>query len=109
MRWIAVALWATLAAGGLAWGLVTTGHWPLDDRRLPASAFYALNGAMGQWLVDHGEATGARSASAGQVPEGLTAAELAAAREALRSDPRFRGRAALFKAGAPGGAASARG
>jgi hypothetical protein len=128
MRWIAVALEATLAASGLAWVLVTMGRWPLDDRRPPASAFYALNGALGHWLVEHGEATDAGSASAsagreaasdeaarrggpaaGQVPEGLTAPELAAARESLRSDPRFRGRAALFKSGVPGSGASARG
>lgn len=63
MRWIAVALGATLAAAGLAWGLVTTGSWPLDDREQPAAAFYALNGALGRWLVDHGEPIPAEGAA----------------------------------------------
>lgn len=128
MRWMAIACGAALAATGLAWALVTTGHWPLDDRRQPALALYAANGALGQWLVDHGQplepgGTGALGQAGGaagdqarrggptaaQLPEGLTAAELAAARESLRSDPRFRGRAALFKSGVPGSGGPGRG
>jgi hypothetical protein len=107
MRWIAVALGAMLATTGLAWALVTTGSWPLDDRKQPASAVYALNGALGQWLLDHGEpitadgAAGRREAggaarAGSPAPDpasgGLTAAELAAAQQALRTDPRFRDR-----------------
>ena len=107
MRWIAVALGTTLATTGLAWALVTTGSWPLDDRKQPASAVYALNGAVGQWLLEHGEPTladgaagrreaggAARAGSPAPDPAsgGLTAAELAAAQQALRTDPRFRDR-----------------
>ncbi len=121
MRWIAVSLGAMLATGGLAWALVTTGSWPLDDRMQPASAVYALNGALGQWLVEHGEpipadgAAGRREAGGaararGPAPDpasgGLTAAELAAAQQALRTDPRFRDRFPFRKdltaAGSPG-------
>ena len=107
MRWIAVALGTMLATGGLAWALVSTGSWPLDDRKQPAPAVYALNGALGQWLLDHGEPitaegaagrreVGGASPSKSPAPDpasgGLTAAELAAAQQALRTDPRFRDR-----------------
>ncbi|HET6922667.1 MAG TPA: hypothetical protein VFI16_05925 [Anaeromyxobacteraceae bacterium] len=105
MRWIAVSLGAIPAAGVLAWALVTTGSWPLDDRKQPASAVYALNGALGRWLVDHGEPiqagadrreAGGAARAGGPAPDpasgGLTAAELAAAQQALRTDPRFRDR-----------------
>jgi len=97
MRWIAGALGATLAVTGVAWALVTTGNWPLDDRQQPAAALYALNGALGQWLLEHGETIPAAGASGrGEAPvpapSGLTPAELAAAQQALRTDPRFRGR-----------------
>ncbi len=116
MRWIAISLGAMLSTGGLAWALVTTGNWPLDDRIQPASAVYALNGALGEWLVDHVEpipadgAAGRREAGGaatagppdergsrgGPAPDpasgGLTPAELAAAQQALRTDPRFRDR-----------------
>jgi hypothetical protein len=107
MRWIAVALGTTLATTGLAWALVTTGSWPLDDRKQPASAVYALNGALGQWLLDHGEPitaentvdrreAGGAARAGGSAPDpasgGLTPAELAAAQQALRTDPRFRDR-----------------
>lgn len=102
-----------LAAAGLGWALVTTGNWPLDDRKQPASAFYALNGALGRWLMDHCASIPAEGvadrreagARAGQLDErgarggpapgpsgGLTAAELAAAQQTLRTDPRFRDR-----------------
>ncbi len=116
MRWIAVALGTTLATAGLAWALVTTGNWPLDDRKQPAPAFYALNAALGGWLLDHGEpipaegtagrreaggasragpldAPGSRGSPA-PVPAsgGLTVTELAAAQETLRTDPQLRGR-----------------
>jgi hypothetical protein len=116
MKWIAGLLGTMLATAGLAWALVTTGNWPLDDQKQPAMAIYALNGALGQWLVERGEpipaagtadrreaggaATsgpfherGSRASPApAPAPDGLTAAELAAAREVLRTDPRFRGR-----------------
>ncbi len=117
MRWIAVALGAALAASGLAWGLVTTGHWPLDDREQPAAAVYALNRALGRWLADHGEplpaecspadpppagGSGGPGAPAGRPrpPPGLTPAEKAAVQEALRSDPRLRDRG-FFRPGLP--------
>jgi len=113
MKWIAGLLGTTLATAGLAWALVTTGKWPLDDRKQPAMAIYTLNSALGQWLVDHGEPIPAegtadrREAAAPEpfhergspgipapapAPQGLTAAELAAVQETLRTDPRFRGR-----------------
>ncbi|HEY6105597.1 MAG TPA: hypothetical protein VIV59_06425, partial [Anaeromyxobacteraceae bacterium] len=97
----------TLATAGLAWALVTTGLWPLDDRKQPASALYALNGTLGQWLLDHGEpipvqgsagrrevggAARAGSSAPDLASAGLTAAELAAAQQDLRTDPRFRDR-----------------
>ncbi|HEU4385552.1 MAG TPA: hypothetical protein VFR85_18855 [Anaeromyxobacteraceae bacterium] len=98
MRWVALGLGAALAASGLAWALVTTGHWPLDDRREPAPAFYAMNGALGQWLLDHGRevpqgAAGARAPGArGGAAAGLTPAELEAVERTLRTDPRYRDR-----------------
>ncbi len=98
MKRISLGLGAAAAAAGLAWALVTTGHWPLDDRRQPATAVYALNGALGQWLFDHGGAvapgTGAppRGAEARASPEGLSAAELESVQRTLRADPRFSGR-----------------
>ena len=104
MKWVAVGLGTALAATALAWALVTTGHWPLDDRKQPATGLYALNGALGQWLLDHGgdvplapgrlasaEASGG-SGSGGGPAGGLTPSELAAAQQALRVDPRFRDR-----------------
>jgi len=100
MRWIALGLGTTAAVTALAWGLVTTGHWPLDERVQPAAAFYALNGALGRWLLDHGgetpEGTARGSAGPGgsgaSGPAGLTPAELHAVQETLRTDPQFRDR-----------------
>ena len=38
------------------WALVSTDRWPLDDRREPALTVWRLNGAVGRWLAEHGEA-----------------------------------------------------
>ena len=105
MRWAAIALGALFAMAALAWALVSTGHWPLDDRKQPAAVLYALNGALGRWLVDHGEpgaaAPGidlrARGGTAGDQPGapplgGLTAEEQARVRQTLWTDPRLRSR-----------------
>jgi hypothetical protein len=102
MKWAALGLGTAVAATSLAWVLVTTGHWPLDDRKQPATGLYALNGALGQWLLDHGgeapQGPGwpARPpgdpGSGGAASGGLTPSELAVAQEALRTDPQFRGR-----------------
>lgn len=103
MKWIGLALGTTFAAAGLAWALVTTGHWPLDDRKQPATAAYVLNGTLGEWLLDRGEERpvqarpSAGSRLAGKGPPGgtaepLTEAELAGAQQALRSAPQFQGR-----------------
>ncbi len=100
MRWMALGLGIALAATALAWALVTTGHWPLDDRTQPATGLYALNGGLGRWLLDHGGEVppdqGRPTAPAGTTAEagggGLTPSELAAVQQALRADPRFRDR-----------------
>ncbi len=70
MKWIAGFLGTILATAGLAWALVTTGTWPLDDRRQPAMAVYALNGALGRWLVDHGESVPAQGTAGRREPGG---------------------------------------
>ena len=115
MRWTAVALVTTIAAAAIVWALVTTGHWPLDDRAQPAAAFYALNGALGRWLLDHGGEVPAAPDRAGvpgapgsrgdlAAPAGLTPAEVLAAQQALRADSRFRDRYRFTPAPAGGSA-----
>lgn len=95
MRWILAFLGAALSAVSLFWALVTTGHWPLDDRTQPATAVYALNDALGRWLFDHGGAIphgGGGPVMAAPAAEGLTAAEIEAVQRTLGTDPRFRDR-----------------
>lgn len=96
MRWAALGLGIALATSALAWALVTTGHWPLDDRGGAAAAVYALNGALGRWLLDHGGEGPAAAGGPGQpgapAPVAFTAAELEEAQRTLRTDPKFRGR-----------------
>jgi hypothetical protein len=111
MRWAAIALGGFVALAVLSWALVTTGHWPLDDRKPPARAIYAINEAVGQWLVDHAEpgaALGIDLRAGGRPPPGpppgLSPSELAAAQEALRTEPKFSGRHRFTQAPAAIGA-----
>ncbi|MBI3182110.1 MAG: hypothetical protein HYZ28_08190 [Myxococcales bacterium] len=72
--------------------------WPFDDRQFPATAVWALNGAVGAWLVEHGDFA-APGNPAGNDPDleqsGLTPKELAEVQRILETDPRFKDRAFL--------------
>jgi hypothetical protein len=47
-------LGVVLVATASTWWLVSTGHWPFNEKGLPARGVLALNRAAGLWLVDHG-------------------------------------------------------
>ena len=91
------------ATGG--WWAVTTDHWPLDDRKLPARLAWDLNRVLSGWLLTHAESVPLPARP--EVREPLTQQDLAAVMAAIKADPRLRDRdftsTRLKRVGPPGG------
>jgi hypothetical protein len=86
LKLILAVLVALALVWSVGWVLVTTDHWPLDDRQLPARFAWAANGAVAHWLLLHSESAH------------LTDEELVAARSAIDADPVRRVRQLLLPA-----------
>ena len=69
------------------WAVVTTDHWPLDDKKLPATAVWKVNRLIGKWLADHAEPAVPCFEAPSVGPEPLTAAELAQVKKQIAAMP----------------------
>ena len=95
-KYVFVALAAASAiVVSATWTLVTTDHWPLNDKRAPASTVFAANRQLGRWLINHAEQPPDPSELAKPQAEPLTVAELKKAGESMKSDPRLAARLIL--------------